>query len=358
MTGRLQTRLPVAWAASKAVLAVESPPLATREAEALLLRHYAIAGRAVQLRGERDDNFRIDRNDGSRLILKVSHHYEEPLVTNLHTSVLLYLAATTPRLATPRVLATKEGLSEVQLTDGQHAGRTARVTSYLYGRPLQSVPPSPSLRREVGATLARVGRGLRDFTHGAADRTILWDIQSAHHLRELVTVIPDRDARQALLRHLDRFAGVLSPQLRALRSQMIHNDFNRANVLIDPFRRVVSGVLDFGDAIRAPLILDVAIAASYHLTNNANPMDEAIDLIVGYHQVEPLRQEELVILPDLILMRLIFRIVITEWRASIFPADRTYILRNIVRTWADFRSFQAIPRSILVADLMRRCAVA
>ena len=87
-------------------------------------------------------------------------------------------------------------------------------------------------------------------------------------------------------------------------------------------------------------------------------MTEAIDLIVGYHQVEPLRHEELTILPDLILMRLIFRILITEWRASLFPADRTYILRNIDRTWADLRSFQTVPRSFVVADLMSRCGAA
>ena len=157
MTGRVQTPFPVAWAASKAVLAVASPLLTTGEAKALMLQHYAIAGTATRLRGERDDNFRIDRNDGSRLILKVSHQHEEPVVTNLHTSLLLHLAATTPMLATPRVLFTTDGLSEVQLTHGKHAGRTARVTSYLYGRPLESVPTSASLRREVGATLARLG---------------------------------------------------------------------------------------------------------------------------------------------------------------------------------------------------------
>lgn len=357
MTGRLETPFPEAWAASKAVLAVASLPLSTAEAAELMLRYYATAGKATRLTGERDDNFRIDGRDGARLVLKVAHHQEDRLVTNLHTSLLLYLAVTTPAIPTPRVLATKDGLSEHQLTSGHNAGRVARVTSYLYGRPLHSVSPSASLRREVGATLARLDQCLRHFTHGAADRILIWDLQWADHLKELIPVIPDRNARQTLLRHVDSFATVVSPQLTTLRSQMIHNDFNSGNILIDPYRRVVSGILDFGDAVRAPLILDVAVAASYHITGDVDPTAAAIDLVVGYHQIETLLREELTIFFDLVLMRLIFRIVITEWRASLFPADRPYIVRNLVTTWAQFNSLQAVSHRVVVADLMRRCGV-
>ena len=237
MAGPLQTPFTVACDASMAVLAAASPQVSSGEAEALMLRHYAIAGSAARLRGERDDNFRIDGRDGERLVLKVAHHREDPLVTNLHTSLLLYLAIRAHAIPAPRVLPTRDGRSELQLTEGRHAGRIARVTSYLYGRPLQAVPTSASVRRDVGATLARLGRGLRDFTHGSADRVLLWDLQRAHNLRELVTVIPDRNDRQTLLRHIDRFADVVSPQLTGQGSQMIHNDFNGGNILIDPYRR-------------------------------------------------------------------------------------------------------------------------
>jgi Ser/Thr protein kinase RdoA (MazF antagonist) len=127
--------------------------------------------------------------------------------------------------------------------------------------------------------------------------------------------------------------------------------------LIDPYRRVVSGILDFGDAIRAPRIVDVAVAASYQITSDVNPTAGAIDLIVGYHQIEPLLPDELSVLYDLILMRLILRIVITEWRASLFPADRPHIVRNIVKTWAHFNSLQAVPRSVLIADIVSSCGV-
>ena len=83
-----------------------------------MLRFYAVAGKATRLRGERDDNFRIDGRDGARLILKVAHRQEDPLVTNLQTSLLLHLAVTAPAIPVPRVLATTDGLSEHRLTDG------------------------------------------------------------------------------------------------------------------------------------------------------------------------------------------------------------------------------------------------
>jgi hydroxylysine kinase len=322
-----------------------------------VLQHYGIAGKAKRLRGERDDNFLIDGNDGARLVLKVAHPREEPLVTNLQTSLLLCLAATVPSLTVPRIVATCDGLSEVPLTWREHAGRTARVTSYLYGRPMHLVPTSASLRRNVGVTLARLTRGLRDFTHPAEDRILIWDLRWAGHLRDLLPAIADQQIRRSLLRHIDRFDGLVWPQVAGLRAQMIHNDFNSDNVLIDPFRRVVSGVLDFGDAVRAPRIVDVAVAAAYHLTDDSNPAAGAIDLAVGYHEIEPLPEEELALFYDLVLMRQIFRMVITAWRASIFPADREYILRHHVNMSAQFRRLEGTPRDAVFEDLMRRCGL-
>ena len=101
----------------------------------------------------------------------------------------------------------------------------------------------------------------------------------------------------------------------------------------------------------------MAIAASYHLTKGVDPTRGAVDLVVGYHQIEPLRQDELSILFDLVLMRLIFRIVITEWRVSLFPADRQDIMRNSLDTWAYLSRLQEVSRTAVDADLLRRCSV-
>jgi Ser/Thr protein kinase RdoA (MazF antagonist) len=53
-----------------------------------------------------------------------------------------------------------------------------------------------------------------------------------------------------------------------LRAQVIHSDANPENVLVAGKRL---GFIDFGDAIKAPLVFDVAIAASYMRVFDGDP---------------------------------------------------------------------------------------
>jgi len=48
------------------------------------------------------------------------------------------------------------------------------------------------------------------------------------------------------------------PVLGGLRSQAIHGDCHGQNLLVDPAAGVVSGILDFGDMIHAPRIVEPA----------------------------------------------------------------------------------------------------
>ena len=63
----------------------------------------------------------------------------------------------------------------------------------------------------------------------------------------------------------------------------------------------------------------------------------ALDLIAGYHATTPLTAGELDLLPDLILARIVARIVISEWRAERFPDNRGYVLRNTPRALRERR---------------------
>jgi hydroxylysine kinase len=91
------------------------------------------------------------------------------------------------------------------------------------------------------------------------------------------------------------------------------------------------------------LVNDVAIAATYQLSDEADLLAPALDLISGYHATTPLTAGELDLLPDLILARIVARIVISEWRAERFPANRGYILRNTPRAWEHLSRLLSIP---------------
>ena len=74
-----------------------------------------------------------------------------------------------------------------------------------------------------------------------------------------------------------RFTEHARPALPGLRAQAIHNDLNLYNVLVDPRDHdVIAGILDFGDMVRAPLVNDLAVAASYQLEPGADPLAPAI----------------------------------------------------------------------------------
>ena len=94
-------------------------------------------------------------------------------------------------------------------------------------------------------------------------------------------------------------------------------------VHIDPSQ--ISGIIDFGDMVKSPLIIDLAVAASYQLSNGDDPLAGALPLIAGYNAVTPLQQAEIELLTDLIQTRLITSLLICTWRVKLFPENREYL---------------------------------
>ena len=101
----------------------------------------------------------------------------------------------------------------------------------------------------------------------------------------------------------------------------MHNDFSPDNTLISADASRVCGIIDFGDVTVTALVSDIAIAATYQLSDEPDLLAPALDLIAGYHATTPLTAGELDLLPDLILARIVARIVISEWRAERFGRD-------------------------------------
>jgi len=116
----------------------------------------------------------------------------------------------------------------------------------------------------------------------------------------------------------------------------------------------VAGVIDFGDVTVTALVNDVAIAAAYQLSGD-DLIGPALDLISGYHATTPLTADELNLLPELIGARILARIVISEWRATRFPENRTYILRNTPRAWEHLDRLQGIRADEITERIHRAC---
>ena len=86
----------------------------------------------------------------------------------------------------------------------------------------------------------------------------------------------------------------------------------------------VSGFIDFGDALKAPRIIEVATAAAYLRAGGENPLKFIEAFVKGYHQRSPLSETELNLLFDLIRTRLAMTLIILYWRLTARDEDDPY----------------------------------
>ena len=138
----------------------------------------------------------------------------------------------------------------------------------------------------------------------------------------------------------------------------MHGDLNPYNLLVNPANPdEVTGILDFGDMVKTPLVTDLAIAAGYHAAMGADVMQNLGDFIAAYHKILPLETREIGILPELIMARFVTTLVITSWRARLYPENRTYILRNAPSAWEGLRQVLMVPREKAVLGFMEICGM-
>jgi hydroxylysine kinase len=333
------------------------PNVDVEDVQRFVKSHYGIVGRAKPLSGERDRTFHISGEGGADYVFKVAHPDEEPDVTDLQISVLLYLATHAQTLPTQRVIACLEGRHEARflLPDGRSS--SARLLSFIPGELLRFSRRSSTQRRNVGRLCADLGRALREFDHPATRQTLAWDLARAGQLRPLIKEISKDSGRAALLsRCLDNFDERVAPALSRLRAQAIHNDFNRNNIVVsaDDHDQIVA-IIDFGDMVHTALVNDVAIGAANQLEEAEPLLDGSLEFIAGYHEVTPLTGDEIALLHDLISVRVAMSILITEWRGAQFPERRDHITRNTSANWIRLERLSTMSRKQTTSILHRVC---
>jgi len=324
-------------AASVFLTAARATP--SEEAVALAHKHFGASGSFAPLASERDQNFHISAQSGQEFILKIANPAEDPAVTDLQTQILLHIAKVEPLLPVQRMVQTKSGAYQVRAALADGTVRTVRLVTCLPGLALHKSSPSRLQRENLGRALAQLDLSLKGFNHAAAQRQLLWHLSEALNVRDRLIYVSDSETRELAAQSLENFEQIAAPVLDALPQQVIHCDFNPHNVLADSSNRNrISGILDFGDALSAPRINDVAIAASYHLTSEHDPLAKAAEVVRGYHSHSPIDEKEFEILPVLMGARVAMTVAITSWRAELYPENRDYILRNAPSARAGLRA--------------------
>ena len=335
-------------------LDVSPPPVSQDQAAAIARRYFGIDATASELSAERDCNFRLETTRRT-LLLKVANPADPLPAIEAQTAALHHIARTNPILPVPRVHDTLDGQPMLHW-DSPTGPLTVRLLSYLPGTPLVHAPRSPTQRRNVGALLGRLTLALQDFDHPGARRALLWDITRALELDALLQHIGDPRRRALASCALDAFRHHAAPKLATLRTRVIHNDFNPHNLLVDPTAPDhLTGIIDFGDMVHAPMVNDLAIACAYDVPETGHPLSNAAELISAYHAANHLLPMEIDVLFDLIAVRQVVSVTVSAWRASLYPDNRAYIQRNSAAAWHGLERFATLSRDQARSCLRTAC---
>ena len=333
-----------------------SPPpgISLREAKQVVRTLYGVEGTAKPLSSERDANFLVSAGDQTD-VLKISNGAEAAEATDFQTDILLHLAQVAPKLAAPRVLpAGKVNCPRLTLENG--SSHAVRLLTYIPGLSISEVEPQRRPLAQIGSFLAELDRSLATFPDTDFEHRVIWNSARLDRLESLIEHVTDAANRTAIERELDTFRSDIKPVLSTLRNQIIHNDINLNNLLLSEADvETIAGVYDFGDAVVAPLINEIAVAAAYHLDKSDPDLRAVTALLTAYHESNPLTKDEVDLLYHLILARVMTTMLVTSWRAALFPDNRTYILRHAAMAHAGFGFLTGMGPSRVTAGFLSAC---
>ncbi|WP_290707950.1 aminotransferase class III-fold pyridoxal phosphate-dependent enzyme [Flavihumibacter sp. CACIAM 22H1] len=183
-----------------------------------------------------------------------------------------------------------------------------RVLSFIEGRFLvERKEHTPVLLASIGSFLGRMDLALRNFQHPAMHRHYEWDISNTPDVFSSLPAIKDAEKRRIAGYFLLQFEMEVRPALATLRKAYIHGDANDYNLLTQGDS--VSGLIDFGDMVYAPLINNLAVACTYCMLHKSDPLNAAAAVIKAYHQQYAITRQEADLLYYLVAGRLCISVV-------------------------------------------------
>ncbi|HJS23805.1 MAG TPA: phosphotransferase, partial [Pyrinomonadaceae bacterium] len=270
-----------------------TPRFEVEAAARIAAEHFGIDATARPLPSERDQNFLLTDSAGEKFVLKIANPLESRDFLEAQNAALNHVAT---RVDFCQSLMPAVNGDEILTVNEAYF---VRVVRYLPGVPLAKIHPHTSeLLRDLGRKLGQLAQALKDFDHPAVHRDFHWDLSNGNRvIEEYAPLIEDTKLREVVLRCRIDFD-------HRLPRSVIHGDANDYNVLVDPERMTISGLLDFGDMVYSYTVGDLAIAIAYVVLDKATPRAAANEVIKGYMREFALLDEELEAVWPLALLRL------------------------------------------------------
>ncbi|GAB3597840.1 phosphotransferase enzyme family protein [Microbacterium tumbae] len=238
-----------------------------------LLAHWGVHGvTAITPTASELDRTLLVTAESGNVVLKISPAGSS--APRMQSELLQAVAVGAPALPVPRVLLDERTGAPVD------AAGTTFVSTMLPGHPLEAVSLTERLIDQIAEAQATLLSALArvDAVRAAVPATNEWAIDAIERYEPLFAVHLDVAQRDTAGRVLEAYR-LLKPALASLPVQVLHADFNLSNLFVTDGS--LSGIIDFGDAIEAPRLFDIAVTVAYlsmHLGSTTHPL---VDRYIG-----------------------------------------------------------------------------
>ncbi len=332
------------------MLAMEAnvrPPFSPAEASAIASAYYDIKPVDIRtLPSELDRNYHLRAPNGEGFVLKFAHSSVSDGVLDLQNKTLQHLQSTMRII--PQLVSTTHGEETLRVSAGNGDIYRARLLRYIEGVPLSEFRPhSEALLTDIGTQLGLLSAAMESFRHAEKRLHYRWNIRNLGDIARFADDLPPRK-KSLLERFLRQFMDEVLPALPRLRHSFTYNDPNDSNILIAARDREptgVAGMIDFGDMVYGPTVIDLAVALAYIMMESDRPLEKAAPVIRAYHREFPLREEEIGLLFPLIAARLCLSVCIS-WHQQNQEPDNRHLSISEAGAWALLAKLREIhPRS-------------
>ena len=281
----------------------------------LVKEHYELTVIAKALNGYDELNFLLSNDKNEKYILKVSNESHSFPFLEAQVEIIKHLTKSSISDCFQHFCINKQGneLTKIVLDNQTYY---IRILNFLEGTFwVDEKAKTTELHSNLGSFLGNMDNALKDFSHPAMHRNYTWDISHASEAGDNLKHILNHEKRRIAGYFLLQFDTEVLPQIHRLRHAYIHNDANDYNVLVQGNR--ISGLIDFGDMVYTALINNLAIACTYAMLDEEDPLAVAASIVQGYHKAYALKEQELDLLYYLIAGRLCISVTQSAYNASL-----------------------------------------
>lgn len=325
------------------------------QAEHILLSLYGLTGTASELPGYEDFNFRVKVNNGNVFVLKISRPNEDEDYLNFQEELLQYIALNGKDIIAPKVKKDKNGNSVSEFTDKFGKQRKVRLLTWIAGRVWSNVNPQlDDLRFSLGEKCGRLTSLLLKFEHDKTPRNFEWDIAQSLWTKKHLQIFNEKEV--AIITYFQDLFENNFKTYSSLRKSVIHNDINDNNIVVSSelINPKVTAFIDYGDAMHTQIINDVAIACSYAIMREKDPLDASLPIVQGYHSTFPLQEEELEHLYNSIAMRMVISVVQCAINKLKEP-DKDYLYISEKPSWELLKKWRNISADFACFNFRQAC---